>query len=46
MLEGCTSLRDEGFQKILNIGQEEVVVTFIYKDNGLLTISNAWVKTR
>jgi hypothetical protein len=45
MLEGCMSSRDRGFQKILFIGGEEVVVTFIHEANKLLTISNAWVKT-
>ena len=45
MLEGITTYRKVGFQKTLQIGTEDVVLTFIQRSNGSLVISDAWVKT-
>jgi len=45
MLEGSIKITKVGYEKILTIGKESVIARYIYKTDGTLSITNAWVKT-
>ncbi len=43
MLEGDIKQKKHGYEKIFTINKENIVVRYIYKSDGTLSISNAWV---
>jgi hypothetical protein len=45
MLHGEVILKKKGYEKILTINEQNIVVRYIYELDGTLLISNAWVTT-